>query len=255
MIKMNKGWFKTQGKLTSANCLVCKKSFVHYASTHAGKYCSPQCYHTSRKGKSRPRHSDFMKEFCKTHDTTTGLIGRVQSKQERENTSTRMLERWKDKNDYLNSGKYRQSISDRNVELGKLGIGVSTYNKGFARGRQGTYDINGRSIFFRSSWEANYALYLDFLIKQGQVRSWEFEADTFWFEAIRRGVRSYKPDFKVVTDTGKVEYHEVKGWMDQKSRTKIQRMAKYYPDVKLIVVDQEAYRDISRKIGRMLGFY
>ena len=121
--------------------------------------------------------------------------------------------------------------------------------------KRGIYDINGRDIFFRSSWEANYALYLDFLIKQRQVKSWEFEPDTFWFEKIRRGVRSYKPDFKVITDTGRVEYHEVKGWMDPKSKTKISRMAKYHPAVRLILVDKDAYRDIAGKIGKMLKFY
>ena len=98
-------------------------------------------------------------------------------------------------------------------------------------------------------------MYLDFLIKQRQVKSWEFEPDTFWFEKIRRGVRSYKPDFKVITDTGRVEYHEVKGRMDPKSKTKISRMAKYHPAVRLILVDKDAYRDIAGKIGKMLKFY
>ncbi len=119
----------------------------------------------------------------------------------------------------------------------------------------GKYDINGKSIFFRSSWEANYALYLDFLIKQLQIRSWQFEVDTFWFEKIRRGVRSYKPDFKVMTMAGKIEYHEIKGWMDAKSKTKIKRMAKYYPNIKLIVVDQYSYKDIKNKVGKLLKFY
>ena len=75
------------------------------------------------------------------------------------------------------------------------------------------------------------------------------------FEAIRRGVRSYCPDFRITKNNGAVEFHEVKGYMDSKSNTKIKRMAKYYPDVKLIVVDQASYKDIRNKLGKVLKFY
>ena|SRR3990167_2242656 len=126
---------------------------------------------------------------------------------------------------------------------------------GYSRGKMGHYDINGKDIFFRSLWEANYALYLDFLIKKKEIKSWEFEVDTFWFEKIKRGVRSYKPDFKVVTNSGGIIYHEVKGWMDKKSATKIKRMAKYYPKVKLVVIDSDSYKDIKSKMGKLLKFY
>jgi hypothetical protein len=127
--------------------------------------------------------------------------------------------------------------------------------QGYSRGRMGHFDINGKDIFFRSSWEANYALYLDFLIKAKQIKKWEYEIDTFWFEKIKRGIRSYKPDFKIFNNNGSIEYHEVKGYMDKKSITKIKRMAKYYPKIKLIVIDQYSYKDIKKKVGKMLNFY
>ena len=125
----------------------------------------------------------------------------------------------------------------------------------YSRSKQGHYNINGKEIFFRSLWEANYALYLDFLVKQKQIESWEFEPDTFWFEAIKRGVRSYKPDFKVCLPGGKIEYHEVKGWMDPKSATKLKRMKKYHPDVVVVLVDQKPYKEIVSKLGAVLGFF
>lgn len=103
--------------------------------------------------------------------------------------------------------------------------------------------------FFRSRWEANYARYLNWLIERGTVARWEYEADTFWFEKIRRGVRSYTPDFKVYEPNGAVHYVEVKGWMDAKSKTKIKRMAKYHPAVDLRVVGEKAYREIERMVG------
>lgn len=74
------------------------------------------------------------------------------------------------------------------------------------------------------------------LFKAKAISSWEYEPDTFWFEKIKRGVRSYTPDFKIVHKDGTVEYHEVKGWMDKKSQTKIKRMAIYHPEIKLVVL-------------------
>lgn len=93
--------------------------------------------------------------------------------------------------------------------------------------------------YFRSSYEANYARFLNF-----QHIQWEYEARTFWFEKIKRGSRSYTPDFWLPIAK---EYHEVKGWMDQKSQTKLKRMAKYYPDVKVILIDGHWFKDAERK--------
>ena len=121
--------------------------------------------------------------------------------------------------------------------------------------KSGQYRIGNRSIYFRSRWEANYALYLDFLKRQGQIDRWEFEPDVFVFEKIKFGTRSYKPDFKVIDNRENVEYHEVKGYWDRKSKTKIKRMAKYFPEIKIVIIDASSYRDIKKKVGRMLRFY
>lgn len=103
--------------------------------------------------------------------------------------------------------------------------------------------------FFRSRWEANYARFLNLLVEQGDVLRWEYEADTFWFDGIKRGVRSYTPDFKVWDRDGSVYYVEVKGWMDAKSKTKLKRMKKYHPDVDLRLFGEKAYRELARKLG------
>jgi hypothetical protein len=138
-----------------------------------------------------------------------------------------------------------QALSERNVA--RLKAGGSVYSR-CRHGRRD--DLGGR--FFRSRWEANYARYLDLLKSKGLIAGWEYEVDTFWFEAIRRGVRSYTPDFKVTLPDGSVRYDEVKGWMDAKSKTKLKRMAKYHPDVTLCVVAEKQYREIERKLGRVI---
>jgi len=113
---------------------------------------------------------------------------------------------------------------------------------------------DGTGYLMRSTWENNYASYLDWLVDKKQILKWEYEPTTFWFPNIKRGVRSYKPDFKVFKTKEDVEYHEVKGYMDSRSRTKIKRMAKYYPSIKLIVIDEDGYKSIRSAVGRMLNW-
>lgn len=111
-------------------------------------------------------------------------------------------------------------------------------------------DLDGR--YFRSTWEANYARYLNWLMSIGEVRSWEYEAKTFEFVKIRRGNRFYTPDFLVTWKNGTSEFHEVKGYMDPESQTKLRRMAKYFPATKVVVISHPEYRDIRRKVSALI---
>ena len=103
-------------------------------------------------------------------------------------------------------------------------------------------------IYVRSQWEANYARYLNWLKEMGEIYTWEYEPDTFEFEKIKRGTRFYTPDFKVWNTEDEYEYHEVKGYMDQKSKTRIKRMRKYYPGEPLIIIDTPAYNALARDV-------
>jgi len=114
---------------------------------------------------------------------------------------------------------------------------------------QGWRTIRGIRKYYRSQWEANYARYLEWLRLKGKIEFWEHEPKTFWFEEIKRGVRSYLPDFRVTELNGDIVYHEVKGYMDSRSHTKIKRMAKYFPKVKLIVIGRKEYNAILRKFS------
>jgi hypothetical protein len=108
-------------------------------------------------------------------------------------------------------------------------------------------------IAFRSAWEANYARYLNLRIKLGEITRWQYEPETFWFLPIKRGVRSYKPDFKVwPAGPGEPYYIELKGHMDKRSATKLKRMRIYYPDVKVVLVNEDEYRGIARSVRRMI---
>ena len=117
-----------------------------------------------------------------------------------------------------------QSVKD------KLGLKDTPYKQFWA--------IVGDSkpIYFRSSWEFYYSLFLEKLKQQGKITDWKHEPKCFWFNEIKRGVRSYLPDFCITHLNGSEEWSEVKGFYDSKSQTKMKRMAKYYPEVKIRLV-------------------
>lgn len=120
------------------------------------------------------------------------------------------------------------------------------HNSRNASWNAGWREIGGVRKYYRSRWEANYARYLQWLKEGRNIQDWKHEPKTFWFEGVKRGTCSYLPDFCVTELGGKEVYHEVKGWMDDRSKTKIKRMAKYHPEVKLIVIDAKQYQSIKR---------
>ena len=107
--------------------------------------------------------------------------------------------------------------------------------------------------YFRSRWEANWARYLNWLQSLGEIQSWKFEVDTFEFKAIKRGSRFYVPDFRVMNRNGSIEYHEIKGYMDARSATKLKRMKKYYPTVKLVLIGKSEYQAVATKVSKMIA--
>jgi len=120
------------------------------------------------------------------------------------------------------------------------------YRKSFSNAKW--VEIGGQCIYARSLWEANYARYLEWQKERGYIVDWLHEPKTFWFENIKRGVRSYLPDFKVIETPEKWHWVEVKGYMDAKSKTKLTRFKKYYPKERLVLIDETWFRRNSSKI-------
>jgi len=76
-------------------------------------------------------------------------------------------------------------------------------------------------VFFRSTWEANYARYLAFveIVYYYEPKSFEYP--------ITKGTRFYTPDFYLPEED---KWVEVKGQWDSKSKTKLRRFRKYHKD-------------------------
>ena len=109
-------------------------------------------------------------------------------------------------------------------------------------------------IYFRSSWEYYYAIFLQKLKQEGKIREWLHEPETYWFKGIKRGVTCYLPDFEIIHLNGFKEVVETKGYMDAKSETKIKRFKKYYPQIKIRVVDGEWFKQ-NLKVLKAIEHY
>lgn len=140
------------------------------------------------------------------------------------------------------------------LKAAKTKIANGTYapeRKG-ATWKAGWREIGGYRKYYRSKWEANYARYLEWLKCGGHIREWRHEPKTFWFSGVKRGTVSYLPDFWVVEIGGSEAFHEVKGWMDDRSKTKLDRMKRYYPAVTIVLIREKEYREIKRKLSSLI---
>ena len=154
----------------------------------------------------------------------------------------RTREMWENPESKVNTVEHRQMLSDRASKQMNQLTGENMYS----RSKKGRVEIGGKTYFYRSSWEANIASYLEFLKSKNEIKDWEYEVDTFWFLKIKRGVRSYKPDFKIFNFDDTFYYEEVKGWMDSKSKTKLNRMRIYYPKIDIRVLAKDRYKEICK---------
>lgn len=118
--------------------------------------------------------------------------------------------------------------------------------------KAGWRSVGWRSVYFRSKWEANYGRYLQFLKEKDWIKDWQHEPQTFWFENIKRGVRSYLPDFKITRHDGTHYWVEVKGYMDPKSSTKIKRFNKYYKDEELQIIGKLWFATNATKLKLLI---
>ena len=123
-------------------------------------------------------------------------------------------------------------------------MGRAGYSEQSSGIRSGHVVIGGQRIYARSNWESNCAAYFQFLKEKGKIYDWRHEPETYWFLAIKRGVRSFLPDFRITNLDGSWYVVEVKGWLDSKSKTKLARMKKYYPQIEVKVIGAKEYEAI-----------
>lgn len=119
--------------------------------------------------------------------------------------------------------------------------------------KAGTKGGKRNGVYYRSRWELNVSLWLTELKARGEILGWKYEDAEFEFAGIKRGTRFYKPDFHVF-EADREYFIEVKGFMDAKSVTALQRMARYHPQVKILVLDKKRYAEIASEFGDLEGW-
>lgn len=177
-----------------------------------------------------------------------GMLGKSHSDELKRQVALQSKKRWRDPNSKLNSNEHRQALSDRATLIQKGPASKTRYSRSKAGARA---DLGG--LYVRSTWEANYARYLNWMKGRGEIKEWFYESNTFDFP-VKRGTRFYTPDFKVIENNGDVIYHEIKGWMTQRSQTALNRMKLYYPEIKIILIRKEEYLELSKWKALMPGW-
>lgn len=138
----------------------------------------------------------------------------------------------------------KHAIAMKGVKVKREKGSFNTSSNAYSRCKQGKRkDLNQ---YFRSSWEANIARYLNF-----HNIKWLYEFKRFDFNDEATGVLSYQPDF-YLSDLD--IWIEVKGWMDDKSKQRLFLFEKYYPNEnnKLVLIDSKQYYIIEKRYKNII---
>ena len=184
-----------------------------------------------------------MKKWIAKNGHPKGATGMKHTEESKIKISNKVKEMWKNM-----SKEMRDDYSKR----ASINGSKATMNRSNASWKAAWREIGGYKKYYRSRWEANYARYLESLKIDNKILDWKHEDTTFWFDGIKRGVMSYLPDFHIFHINETEEFHEVKGWMDNRSKTKLKRMAKYHPEINLILIDTKAYKLLEKEMKNII---
>jgi hypothetical protein len=232
--------YRDSGRLTDlANEMGRTKHFVCRKAKELGL--------TDVKYKFSDTHIEAIKESSKNQWVgkihPKGMLGKNHTAEVRLNMSERAKRLWANPKSKFNSLSHRAFMSNR---MSDFQINNPNKSNNYSRTKKGWFVKDGQKIAMRSSWEFNYAHFLNKLVLDGKIKSWEYEAKSFKFPKLIFGCRTYTPDFLVIKNDDTIIYHEVKGWMDEKSILKIKLMKKYFPKVKLKIIDEMKYKAIEK---------
>lgn len=194
----------------------------------------------------RARLSQASKKRIQDYGHPRGMAGKKHSEETKQAFSEKSKRLWEERREEWLTDDVRRKKSDsmkRNQASGVLGVRSRCY--------MFNVEVGGKGLLVKSTWEYDIALYLQYLLECGHISSWEYEPIAFEFDYDGRGVRSYKPDFRIIRKNREY-FVEVKGWQDAKSKLKKQMMAEKYPDIRMIYIDHRVYKMIKNKHGKRL---
>lgn len=247
-IARENGWSNRKRKTEPSNiiCQICNKHFK-VPQGMKRKVCGVEC---GIKLNSKMRTGGHI---WANRPHPKGMLGKTHTPEYRKEISKRITKMWKDPKSVFNSEEIKQKQSNKMMVMRNKQLKENPQNQ-YSRTLKDWRTIGGQRHFFRSKWEINIAYYLEWLKMNKKILNWDYECETFWFEKIKRGVRSYTPDFKVTELNGSTNFIEVKGWMDNKSKTKLKRMSTYYPNIKINLYDEDVYKSLKKQVSRLCNW-
>ena len=187
-----------------------------------------------------------VKEYIKNNGHPKGMLGKHHTDEIKKIISKNSIENFKKITENQKAQRIQKILQTR-YENEIKNNSHRELNRVKASWKQGHRFIGGKDRFFRSSWEFNYALYLQYLKDNEQIKEWYYEPEIFYFKESKNNCYAYKPDFKIINNDNSFYFVEVKGWMDSASKKKIENMKIFYPEIKLIVVDSEEYNKLKKE--------
>lgn len=236
LVKLYEGGFESGDGQLDAFCGKYHRT-KQYVSRHAKFLGLTQRGRSPCEGK-RIEMGKRIKKFFKENGHPRGMLHKKHTAKLCEDMRKKSKSRWENMTEEERHQAVVKLLNGKILKRGKL-----PHNKKHGSWKSDWRTIGGKKTYYRSRWEANYARYLEFLREAGKIANWLHEPTTFLFV---KEQSSYLPDFLVTLTNGEIEYHEVKGWMDDRSFTKISLMRKYHPDKKLVLIRRKEYEDIER---------
>lgn len=177
-----------------------------------------------------PRQVALLSYYAK-NEHPKGMLGKHHTDATRTQMSKSRKALWADMSDDERNNLIANMKSGR-IQHGAYHSSSNTYSRCHGGFRK---DLG---CYFRSSWEANVARILTFLELE-----WTYEPQRFVFQDSVDGIMSYCPDFHL----GEIDvWIEVKGWMDERSKIRLQKFEKEYPSEfsKLLLIDEDIYKNL-----------
>ena len=222
-------------------CQVCHKVYVTITGTHLRK------------------HDMVLKDYIEKYPSSPLVDEGTADRLRRQNPGKKKVWTKKDREEISAklSGRKRTQETKRRISESKLGVPLSPqhrknistslkgklagkkhplYGKTSPHSRPSIYkDRKGREFALRSTWEVRVAAYLD-----KNDMDWDYEVVRYTL-----GEMTYLPDFTVYNTGGGFKLIEVKGWMSDKSRARIEKFRDLYPYISLEVWDGDKLKELG----------
>lgn len=205
-----------------------------------------------KRKKSPPLCAEISEKNKKWHQNNPhprGMLGKTHSPEYCKQLSEQTKQWYITADEYQILARSKKMLKTKLNKYGTIAPHLKNYSTSW---KQGWREIGGKRNYYRSSWEANYGRYLEYLKQNHFIHEWYHEPKTFWFEKIKRGALSYLPDFKVEKENGSHYWVEVKGYMCSRSKTKIKRFRKQFPEEELLIINEKWFKSNAKKLKAII---